>query len=90
MKATHIGFALFAAALAMAACSSPQRDSTNLEARLKEATAQAVPGVPAEQIVISNQSSTAAAVRWRAAAGGKTYDCDADNMVRLPDCRPVS
>jgi len=75
--------------LSLAACSSPQ-GTADLEMRLKEVTATAITGVPAAEVVISSQTTTPASVRWRAEAGGKTYDCDADNMLRLPDCRLVT
>jgi hypothetical protein len=44
---------------------------------------------PAE-IAISQLESGAAKWTWRAQTGGKTYECDADELLRLPDCRPVS
>jgi hypothetical protein len=86
MKSIRPALAAAVSVLSLAACSAPQ-DSADLETRLKEVTATAITGVPAAEVVISSQTTTPASVRWRAEAGGKTYDCDADNMLRLPDCR---
>jgi hypothetical protein len=86
MKTIRPALAVAVSVLSLAACSAPQ-GAADLETRLKEVTATAIPGVPATEVMISNQTTTPASVRWRAAAGGKIYDCDADNMLRLPDCR---
>jgi hypothetical protein len=75
-----------AAAAAIAGCApAPIADK---EARAKEATATALGGAPGE-IVIRELESGASKWTWRAEAGGKTYECDADELLRLPDCRQI-
>jgi hypothetical protein len=75
-------------AIGVGACSpSPIADKETLA---KEATASVVAGATADQVSISQLESGAATTRWRAEAGGKIYACDADELLRLPDCRPAS
>jgi hypothetical protein len=81
---------LIAAALALpiVACSS-QASSGDKEARARDATANAIGGAAADQIVISQLEAGAVKWTWKAEAGGKTYACDADELLRLPDCREI-
>jgi hypothetical protein len=79
-----------AAALTIPLTACSGASPANTEARAKEATASAIAGATVEQIVITQLQSGAAKWTWKAEAGGKTYECDADELLRLPDCRPVS
>lgn len=82
-------FAIVISALSLAACTSAQTPE-QMDARLREATAKAIAGITADQVVISNAVDGAAKVTWQATANGKTYDCDADELIRLPACRQAA
>ena len=73
------------AALAAGIASCTPAPIADKEARARDATASAL-GTAPDQIEISELESGAAKWTWRAVAGGKTYACDADELMRLPNC----
>jgi hypothetical protein len=75
--------------LAGAAACAPA-NAVSREDRARAATASAIAGIQPDQIVIDQLTPPAARTTWRAEAGGRVYECDADDQLRLPDCRPVS
>lgn len=74
--------ALLSAACAEAPAATPERAAA--------ATATVIPDAPAEAITVADLTRTSAATTWRATVNGKTYDCSADELLRLPDCRQSS
>jgi hypothetical protein len=83
-QVSRISFLSVLLAAVVAGCTpAPVADK---EARAREATASALGAAPAE-IVISKLESGTTKSTWQATTGGKTYECDADERLRLPDCR---
>jgi hypothetical protein len=72
--------------LALAACAGPGPDAEH--GALVQATVEALPGTDATAIQISNAERMAAKWTWSANAAGKSYACDADDKLRLPQCTP--
>jgi hypothetical protein len=72
---------------ALGACSGP--DAATLDERLKAATAAAVEGVDPATVVVSLRETTPARYSWKAQVGAAAYDCDADDKLAIPDCRPA-
>ena len=85
IRFTHAGLSLLAlAALSGCAPPAPAGDQT---AAVRAATVAALPDIPADQLVISDFSRSAAKSTWKVSAAGKTYACDADELLRLPSCK---
>jgi hypothetical protein len=85
-KSDRILFCAAVSMLSLAACDQAPTPAER-EARLKEVSASAIPGATPADIVISEESAGAAKVTWKAEAQGKTYACDADELLRLPSCK---
>jgi len=72
------------AAIGLSACAgAPAEEVTP---KLQQATAIAIKAPDASLITIENPERFPAKWQWRAKAGGQTYACDADNLMRLPSC----
>lgn len=71
-----------------AAC-APAMTDAEIESRLKTATATVLEVDPAAVTIINPQSTQSRRI-WRAEAGGKTFDCDADRTFVLPACTAAS
>lgn len=80
---------IVAAALTLPFAACSPEPPANREARAREATAGVIAGAAADQIAISQLQAGSAKWTWKAETGGKTYECDADELLRLPDCRPA-
>jgi hypothetical protein len=74
-------------AIGVAACSPPPSPEDQTAA-IRSATATALPDQPAAQFVISGFSRGPAKSSWKVAVGDKHYVCDADELLRLPECKP--
>ncbi len=74
---------------ALAACSNaaPPTDPAALNDKVKEATLAAIANATPDNVTISDVAAGAAKVTWKASVDGVIYQCDADNEIRLPDCR---
>ena len=88
MSTARILNVIVAGAAALAACTAAP-DTGQVEAKLKAATAEATGGASGQVISITGQQRTAARWTWRATVDGKSFNCDADNLYRLPACAPV-
>ncbi|HOY77569.1 MAG TPA: hypothetical protein PLN33_07160 [Hyphomonadaceae bacterium] len=75
--------------LALAAC-GPVPTAAETEARVREATVTALPGVSASEVAIDKFERRSAKTTWSAVVGGKVYNCDADESLRLPACQQIS
>lgn len=82
-------FGFLVASLALAAC-EPAVSAAEQETRVREATAAALPGISAHDVMISKFERHSAKTTWAAAIDGKVYSCDADEVLRLPSCQQVS
>jgi len=87
IRFTHAGMSLLALA-ALSAC-APPAPAGDQNAAIRAATVAALPDIPADQLVISDFSRGAAKSTWKASASGKSYTCDADELLRLPACKAV-
>lgn len=72
--------------LALVACAAPAPDADH--GALVRATIEALPGTDAATVQISNAERMAAKWTWNASTAGKSYACDADDKLRLPQCNP--
>lgn len=81
---TNIRSLLLLAPFVLTACAAPGPDADH--GALVRATIEALPGTDAAAIQISNAERMAAKWTWNASAAGKTYACDADDKLRLPQC----
>ena len=77
---------LLVAPLILAACAAPA--PVDDQAGLHRATLEALPGVDASAIQISDAIRASSKWTWKVSASGKTYTCDADDQMRLPQCTP--
>jgi hypothetical protein len=82
-----ISLALSAACLAACGTNEP---SANLEDRVKQATVAAIAASDPAAVTVSDIDRSGGKTAWKAVAGGKSYVCDADDQVRLPDCRAAT
>jgi hypothetical protein len=82
---TFVGVTI-AAALAACATRSPEEVAT----ALKDATAVAIQSSDSTAIEIVSSQQQSSKWVWKAKAAGRIYDCDADDMMRLPQCRATS
>lgn len=73
------------ATIAGCAAPSPEQEASSL----KTVTASAIPGADAVSVEISAQKKSLTKWTWTAKYQGKTYSCDADEMMRLPSCQAV-
>lgn len=72
------------AAIGLSACAAtPPEEVTP---KLQAATAIAIQAPDASAIAITDPQSFPAKWQWRATFNGRTYACDADNLMRLPSC----
>ncbi len=70
--------------IGLSACAGTSAE--DVTAKLQQVTAQTIHiGDPAG-IQIESRERFAAKWQWRATFQGQTYDCDADNLMRLPSC----
>ena len=76
------------AASVCTAC-TPGLTDAEIESKLKTATASVLE-VDTAAVTIINPQSTPTRRIWRAEAGGKVFDCDADRSFALPVCAAVS
>lgn len=84
-RAGLVALCALAASASLAACgsdSSPEK----VQESLKAVTASALTDVDASGVEVVSSEQSAAKWIWTAKAGGKTYLCDADNLMRLPSC----
>jgi hypothetical protein len=77
---------LFAVPLILAACAAPA--PADDQAGLHQATLEALPGIDATAIQISDAVRASSKWTWTATISGKSYACDADDQMRLPSCTP--
>ena len=77
---------LLAAPLILAACAAPAAGDD--QAGLHNATVEALPGIDANTIQISDAVRASSKWTWKVNVGDKTYACDADDQMRLPQCAP--
>lgn len=78
------------AILMAAAAACAPANVVSREDRARAATASVVAGAQPDQIVIDQLTPPAARTTWRAEVAGRVFECDADDQLRLPDCRPVT
>lgn len=78
--------ALLVAPLILAACAAPA--VIDDEAGLRKATLEALPGVDATAIQISDAVRASSKWTWKVSVAGQAYACDADDQMRLPQCAP--
>jgi hypothetical protein len=84
-EVAQAGLSLVALA-ALSAC-SPPAPAGDQTAAIRAATIAALPDIPADQLVITDFSRSAAKSTWKVTAAGKSYSCDADELLRLPACK---
>jgi hypothetical protein len=85
MRGTYILFGATLSIAALAAC-TPAPTAAEMEAKLRSATVEALPGTDPTTVTISDQVAAPARMSWKASITGKVYMCDADEQVRLPQC----
>jgi hypothetical protein len=76
------------ALIGLSACAGTSGE--DVTAKLQQVTAQTIRVGDPGGILIVNQERFAAKWQWRATFQGQTYDCDADNLLRLPSCTAVA
>lgn len=86
MKPSRIIFCAAVSMMSLAACSEAPTPAER-EAKLREVSASAIPGAAPADIIITEEAAGATKVTWKAQAQGRTYACDADELLRLPSCR---
>lgn len=72
------------AAIGLSACAATPAEEVTPQ--LQQATATAINAPDASAIEIANAERFPAKWQWQAKVGGRTYACDADNLMRLPSC----
>jgi hypothetical protein len=88
MRARRIPGLSLLACMGLAACADQAPEL--IDSKLREATAIAVNGLDPASVTITNVEKSTIKVSWRATAGEAAYDCNADNLYRLPACEPAS
>lgn len=73
----------------LAACTAGVPSNEEVTASLQKVTASVIAAPDPLAIGIEEPERLAAKWEWRAVYAGKTYNCNADNLMRLPDCTPV-
>ena len=86
-RVSVLGFVIVS--LALAAC-GPVPTAAETEERVREATVTALQGFSASEVTIDKFERHSAKTTWSAVIGGKIYNCDADESLRLPACQQVS
>lgn len=71
--------------VALAACAGAQ-SAEDYRASLQTATAGVIGIADATSIAVTEEARVGAKWTWKAAAGGKSWVCDADDQMRLPSC----
>lgn len=83
------GLALTVAFFTIGGCSDPAT-SQEAVARLQKVTANAISATgEGADIVISDIRAFPTKREWRAVVDGKSYACDSDELLNLPECRPA-
>lgn len=88
MKIGHFIFCAAVSAGSLAAC-GPTETPAQRDARLQALSAGVIAGAAADKIVVSDVDAGGAKVAWKARFNGADYNCDADEMYRLPACHQV-
>jgi hypothetical protein len=88
MTPLRIAFCALIAASSCAAC-APALTEEEVESKLKLATASVLNADPSGVTILNPQQMPTRWV-WRAEAGGKAFECDADRTFVLPDCRALT
>lgn len=81
---------LFLHASVLAACTAGVPSTAEVTASLQKVTASVLAGADPAAIEIEAPERFAAKWTWRAVHEGKAYACNADNLLRLPDCSPAT
>ena len=68
----------------LAACT--ESSPADLEAKVRTATAQALPELTMDSADIRGIERSTAKTRWEVHSGVDRYVCDADQLMRLPSC----
>ncbi len=63
--------------------------ASNFEANVREATRQALGQDLKDTFTVSDIKAEPMKVTWRVTAADQAFDCDADNKLALPSCRPA-
>lgn len=78
------------ATLAFTAVGCAARSPEEVAEALRQATATALQVEDSGAIEVVSSEQRASKWVWKAKAGDTLYDCDADDMMRLPQCRAES
>lgn len=81
---------LLSCVVGLCACTANAPTPEDINASLRDATAAAIAVQAPSDISIENPQRLTARWEWRAVYAGKTYACNADDRLRLPDCLPLS
>lgn len=73
----------------LAACGDAQTPD-DVAAKLRTATLEATGAAATQAVTVSGQKRTGSRWVWTATIDGRAYDCDADNLYRLPACEPAA
>ncbi|MEY2758085.1 MAG: hypothetical protein RIR33_1863 [Pseudomonadota bacterium] len=76
--------------IAIGACAAGVPSTEEVSASLQKVTASVLAGADPAAIAIEAPERFAAKWTWRAVHDGKAYSCNADNLLRLPDCSPTT
>jgi len=69
----------------LAGCAGAQ-SAEDYRASLRTVTAGVIGIADATSIAVTEEARVGAKWTWKAAAGGKSWSCDADDQMRLPSC----
>lgn len=81
---------MFFSALLLSACVAPSLTDGEINAKLKQATAEAIAGATPATIKITAPERLPAKWQWKASVDGKSFACDADDHMRLPSCTMIA
>jgi hypothetical protein len=84
----HLLLLLSAASLSACDAGVPSREE--ITASLQKVTAQVIEASDPTAIGIETPERLPAKWTWRAMHHGQAYACNADNLLRLPDCSPTT
>lgn len=77
--------------LALAGACVETGEASDFEANVREATRQALgDAIKDAAFTVSDVQAAPMKVTWRVKAASGEFDCDADNKLALPSCRPVA
>lgn len=82
--------ALLISAFLLSACAAPALTDSQIDAKLKQATAEAIGGAKLATIRISSPERFPAKWQWKASVNDKSFACDADDHMRLPSCTQIN